>query len=155
MATPQSVQSILAVLRQHGVQDLDTARVYNSGKSEEDLGAIPEASQHFKVATKAPGFFPGSLSYQKVIDACNASLSALKQDKIDLYYFHGPDRQTPLEESCKAINDLHKAGKVVKFGVSNFNRAEVSSDRKEMYKVVSSHENGEVVETTQLPLRFS
>lgn len=128
MATPQSIQSILSTLRQHGVQDLDTARVYNSGKSEELLGAIPEANEQFKIATKAPGFSPGSLSYQKVIDACNASLSALKQSKIDLYYFHGPDRQTPLEESCRAINDLHEAGKVVRFGVSNYNRSEVSSE---------------------------
>lgn len=132
MATPQSLQSILEVLRHHGVQELDTARVYNSGKSEEDLGAIAEASQHFKIATKAPGFYPGSLSYQKVIDACHASLSALKQERIDLYYFHGPDRQTPLEESCKAINDLHEAGKVVRFGVSNFNRSEVSFGQSEM-----------------------
>lgn len=126
IATPQSLQSILSVLQRHGVQELDTARVYNAGKSEEGLGAVPEASQHFKIATKAPGFSPGSLSYQKVIAACDASLSALKQDKIDLYYFHGPDRQTTLEESCKAINDLHKAGKIVRFGVSNFNRTEVS-----------------------------
>lgn len=128
IATPQSVESILQVLWQHGVQELDTARVYNSGKSEEDLGVVPWAKLHFKIGSKAPGFSPGSLSYQKIIDACDASLSALHQNKIDLYYFHGPDRQTPLEESCRAINDLNKDGKVVKFGVSNFSRSEVSFD---------------------------
>ena len=58
-------------------------------------------------------------------DNCNASLKALKQEKIDLYYFHGPDRKTPMEESLRAINDLHKAGKFTRFGVSNLHVTEV------------------------------
>ena len=77
------------------------------------------------VYRKAPGFSPGSLSYHNVLDNCNASLAALKQDKIDLYYFHGPDRSTPLEDSCSAINQLHQEGKIGAFGVSNYNAGEV------------------------------
>ncbi|KAK5689322.1 hypothetical protein LTR17_026339 [Elasticomyces elasticus] len=80
-----------------------TARVYNGGKSEEDAGNVPEARHGFSIATKAPGFSPGSLSYDNVIKNATASLKALNQEKIDLYYFHGPDRKTPLEESCRAI----------------------------------------------------
>lgn len=99
--------------------------MYNSGKSEEDLGGIPEAKQQFQIATKAPGFSPGSLTYDKVIRNCGESLAALKQDRIGLYYFHGPDRQTKVEESCRAINDLYKDGKIERFGVSNCSREEV------------------------------
>lgn len=125
LSNPEQLRPFLSMLKTHAVRELDTARVYNGGKSEALLGEIPEANHDFAIATKAPGFSPGSLTYDKVIAACNASLQALRQDKIDLYYFHGPDRQTPLEESCRAINDLHQAGKFTRFGVSNFRAEEV------------------------------
>ncbi|KAK4547091.1 hypothetical protein LTR36_001312 [Oleoguttula mirabilis] len=126
MVGPEQLRPFIAMLKEHDVRELDTARAYNNGRGEEDLGAIPEAKNNFIIATKAPGFSAGSLSYQKVIDNCNASLAAMKQEKIDLYYFHGPDRQTPLEESCKAIHQLHQEGKIAAFGVSNFNAQEVA-----------------------------
>jgi aflatoxin B1 aldehyde reductase len=125
MSGAQQLRPFLTMLKQHNVRELDTARVYNAGKSEADLGDVPEAKNDFIVETKAPGFGPGSLSYDNVIKNCNASLQALKQDKIELYYFHGPDRRTSLEESCKAMQYLYNEGKIAKFGVSNFNAKEV------------------------------
>ncbi|KAK3613268.1 hypothetical protein LTR56_027985, partial [Elasticomyces elasticus] len=116
MTGAEQLRPFLSAIKKHDVLELDTARVYNGGKSEENIGNIAEARQDFTIATKAPGFSPGSLAYQKVIDNCNASLKALKQDKIDLYYFHGPDRTTPLDESCRAIHELHQEGKIAKFG---------------------------------------
>lgn len=127
MSGVDQLRPFLTMLQKHKVRELDTARVYNKGRSPEDLGAIPGATNDFLVATKAPGFSPGSLSYQNIIDNCNASLVALKQHRIDLYYFHGPDRQTPLEESCRAIHELHTEGKIANFGVSNINPQEVES----------------------------
>ncbi|KAK5109099.1 hypothetical protein LTR62_007556 [Meristemomyces frigidus] len=135
MSGADQLRPILHMLKKHNIRELDTARVYNKGQSEEDLGIIPEAQHDFSIATKAPGFSPDSLAYQKVIDNCNASLAALKQSKIDLYYFHGPDRKTPLEASCKAIQQLHQEGKIAKFGVSNFNAQEV----EEMHVICSKH----------------
>ena len=126
MATSGQVGDFLAMLQRHKIRELDTARVYNGGRSEELLGTVP-GKKDFAIATKAPGFTPGSLSYDKVIANCNASLKALGLDKMDLYYFHGPDRKTPLEESCKAINELHGQGKFDRFGISNFNASEVQS----------------------------
>lgn len=103
-----------------------TARVYNGGKSEELLGAV-EAHKTYTIATKAPAFSSGSLRYDAIVDNCNKSLQALKQDKIDLYYLHGPDRATPLEEQCRAIGQLHKEGKIERFGVSNISDEEVQN----------------------------
>jgi aflatoxin B1 aldehyde reductase len=119
------LRTLLSTLKNRNIRELDTARVYNAGKSEEDLGTIPEAEHDFAIATKAPGFSPGSLAFQKVIDNCNASLKALKQQKLDLYYFHGPDRKTPLEESLRAIDQLYREGKFARFGVSNYHVTEV------------------------------
>ena len=119
MSSHEQLRPFLTMAKQHGVRELDTARVYNAGKSEEDVGGLPDLKKDFAIATKAPGFAPGSLSYQNVIAACNASLAAFKEKNIDLYYFHVADKQTPLEESCRAINDLYKEGKFDRFGVSN------------------------------------
>lgn len=125
VSTVGKLRALLGTLQAHGVTELDTARVYNEGKSEETLGLISETARNFTIATKAPGFSPGSLAYDKVIANCNASLRALNQSKIDLYYFHGPDRQTPIEESCRAIHDLHQGGKIRAFGISNYREDEV------------------------------
>ena len=127
LSGPEQLRSFLTVLKNHNIKELDTARVYNSGKSEQDLGAVPEAHHNFDIATKAPGFSSGSLAFQKVIDNCNASLAALKQSKLDLYYFHGPDRATPLEESLGAIDQLYREGKFARFGVSNYHATEVQA----------------------------
>lgn len=73
MATPDAVAFVLAILKQHNIHELDTARVYNGGKSEELLGAC-NASKDFAVSTKAPGFSPGTLNESNIVSACNASL---------------------------------------------------------------------------------
>lgn len=128
VSSPDSLRALLSLLQKHNVSSLDTARVYNSGKSEETLGEVPSSiTKDFTIATKAPGFTSGSLAYDKIIANCEASLKALQKDKIDLYYFHGPDRHTPLEDSCRAIHELHQRGKIGAFGVSNFRVDEVES----------------------------
>jgi aflatoxin B1 aldehyde reductase len=127
MSQPEQLRAILTLLSRHGIRELDTARVYNDGQSEQHLGAIKDTVEacNLTVATKAPGFMPGSLSYDNITRACNDSLAATKQEKFDVYYFHGPDRQTPLEESCRAMNQLHSEGKFDRFGISNFRANEV------------------------------
>jgi aflatoxin B1 aldehyde reductase len=128
MSTPAQVGAFLNVLKQYKVKEIDTARVYNGGKSEELLGAVGAGTKlGFAVSTKAPGFSPGVLSGEKIKKACYASLEALKQDKMDIFYFHGPDRETPLEEQCKAANELYQERKFERFGVSNHLVGEVQT----------------------------
>ena len=56
---------------------------------------------------------------------CNTSLEALKLKQMDIFYFHGPDRQTPLEDQCRAANKLYQEGKFARFGVCNLRADEV------------------------------
>ena len=119
-------KDFLSVVKSHNIKELDTARVYAGGKSEEALGAL-SAYKDFAISTKAPAFSPHSLAKEKIIDNCNKSLKALKQEKVDIYYIHGPDRDTPLEEQCDAIGQLHKEGKFERFGVSNISPEEVQT----------------------------
>ncbi len=126
MASPEQVNNFLATLKKHGIDELDTARAYVGGRSEELLGEV-RASDRFTIATKAPAFSPGSLEPQKIYDNCDRSLQALKVQKIPLYFFHGPDSATPLQEQARAAGKLHQDGKIERFGLSNIGAAEVET----------------------------
>ena len=83
LASPTQVQDFLDCVKRHNVKELDTARVYAGGKSEELLGAVNAGSQ-FAVSTKAPAFAPGSLTEANIISNYEKSLAALRQDKVDI-----------------------------------------------------------------------
>lgn len=55
-----------------------------------------------------------------------ASLEALKTDKLALWYLHGPDRKTPLEDTLRTVNELYKEGNFERFGISNYQSWEVA-----------------------------
>jgi aryl-alcohol dehydrogenase-like predicted oxidoreductase len=61
----------------------------------------------------------GSSRYH-LIRACEDSLKRLGTDHIDLYFMHGFDALTPVEETLHALNDLIQAGKIRYIGCSNF-----------------------------------
>lgn len=109
-----------------GMNFFDTANIYSGGASEEVLGgAIKGRRDKVLVATKAT--FPmgegpndqGSSRHQ-LIKQCDDSLKRLGTDYIDLYFMHGFDGVTPVEETMSTLNDLVKAGKVRYIGASNF-----------------------------------
>ena len=109
-----------------GINLFDTADVYSAGVSEEILGqALGVHRNQVLIATKAR--FPidagpndrGSSRYH-LIRACEASLTRLKTDHVDLYQLHEWDGQTPLDETLEALDQLQHSGKVRYVGVSNF-----------------------------------
>jgi diketogulonate reductase-like aldo/keto reductase len=62
---------------------------------------------------------PSNASHEGTITACEASLKRLGTDRIDLYLLHWPGRH-PLRETVAAFEDLRASGKIVRWGVSNF-----------------------------------
>lgn len=54
------------------------------------------------------------------------SLKALKCDKVDMFYLHGPDRKTPFKDTLREVNKLHKEGYFKRFGISNYMSWEVA-----------------------------
>jgi len=108
-----------------GINFFDTADIYGGTQSEQFLGAaLGERRQHVIVATKfggptgeGPGNRGGSRGY--IMQAVEASLRRLNTDYIDLYQYHFPDVNTPIEESLRAMDDLVRSGKVRYIGSSN------------------------------------
>ena len=109
-----------------GVNFFDTADVYSQGASEEILGAALKGRRD-KVIVSTKATFPtgegpnemGS-SRHHLVRACEASLKRLGTDYIDLYFMHGFDALTPVEETLRALDDLVSAGKIGYIGASNF-----------------------------------
>ena len=66
------------------------------------------------------GAFDGGNSRKHIMSAVDASLRRLQTDYIDLYQLHGYDRQTPIDETLGALDDLVHQGKVRYLGCSNF-----------------------------------
>jgi len=121
-----TVNDILAAALDAGIHFIDTADVYQSGRSEETIGqAIKPQRGAYLIATKFQGRMGdgpnerGTSRYH-IIEAIHASLRRLDTDYIDLYQVHNWDAETPLEETMRALDDLIRAGKVRYIGASNF-----------------------------------
>jgi aryl-alcohol dehydrogenase-like predicted oxidoreductase len=109
-----------------GINFLDTANVYNGGRSEEIVGkAIQGRRDDIFLATKVHfrmGDGPndrGNSRYH-IMQQVEASLRRLQTDHIDLYQLHRPDPDTTMEEQLSALNDLVRQGKVRYIGTSTF-----------------------------------
>ncbi len=116
---------IIARARDEGVNFIDTADVYNAGRSEEIVGrAIASDRRWWVLATKlanptTDGPNGRGASRRYVFDAADASLRRLGTDVIDILYLHREDHDTPMEETVRALADLIRLGKVRSIGVSN------------------------------------
>ncbi|MGC1215118.1 MAG: aldo/keto reductase [Micromonospora sp.] len=115
-----------------GVNHLDTADMYGRGANERLLGPVVQARRdEVFLATKfgnrtrgdsfggtgTPGAFVDS-SAAWAREACDASLSRLGVETIDLYYLHRRNPETPIEETVGAMAELVAAGKVRLIGLS-------------------------------------
>ena len=109
-----------------GITFLDTADMYGPFTNERLVGkAIAGRRDEVVLATKfgnvrgEDGSFRGvSGRPDYVREACDASLSRLGVDHIDLYYQHRVDPETPIEETVGAMKELVEAGKVRYLGLS-------------------------------------
>ena len=128
---------MLALVRENGIDHLDTADVYGGksgfGGAERLLGAIrkqaPKLLDGAVIATKA-GCEPGSpynSSPAYLTQACDASLARLGVSRIDLFYVHRPDLLTHPADLAGGLDDLVAAGKIASVGVSNFTAAQIEA----------------------------
>ncbi|MFQ5426587.1 MAG: aldo/keto reductase, partial [Gaiellales bacterium] len=119
-------REFLAMAIDAGVNLVDTADVYSLGAAEEVLGqAMAGRRDDLLIATKC-GFrldddpnAAGSSRYH-IIRACEASLSRLGTDHVDLFQVHSVDEHTEIEETLEALDDLVRTGKTRYVGCSNF-----------------------------------
>ena len=121
----RDAQGSIAALRRGvelGLTHVDTAEMYGAGRVEEIVGeALVGLRDRVYLVSKV---LPTHASRQGTVEACERSLKRLKTDALDLYLLHWPGEH-PLEETIAAFEALVKAGKIRRYGVSNFDPEEV------------------------------
>lgn len=125
----ETTTEIIAQSLGGGVNFLDTANVYNLGRSEEATGvALKQLGGRDRVvlATKVHGVMEAEdpnmrgNSRRHIIQQCEASLRRLQTDYIDLYQIHRPAPGIPIDETLRALDDLVTSGKVRYLGTTTF-----------------------------------
>lgn len=117
---------LIDICLERGVNFVDTANVYSAGDAEKVLGkAIQGRREKMILSTKAtfkmgegPNDHGSSRSH--IINACEDSLRRLDTDHIDVYFMHGYDPTTPVEETLSTLDHLVSSGKIRYIGCSNF-----------------------------------
>lgn len=101
-----------------GMTLIDTAEMYGDGGAEKVVAdAINGQRDRVFVVTKA---YPHNASRMELPKACERSLKRLRIDAIDLYLLHWRERTPPLDETVETFEKLRSAGKIKRWGVSNF-----------------------------------
>jgi len=126
--------ALLDTFTKYGHNEVDTARVYGQGSCEEYLGDLDWQKRGLIMDTK---LYPtavnqvaqGELYSHRPEDlraGLQHSLKALKTDKLEIWYLHGPDRKTPYEDTLREVNNLYNEGYFKRWGISNFQSWEVA-----------------------------
>ncbi len=116
-----------------GVNFFDNAEAYASGKSEIVMGNILKkmAWDRTTYIVSSKVFWGGKLpnqmglSRKHIIEACNAALKRLQVDYLDLFFCHRPDKNTPVEETVRAMSDLVAQGKILYWGTSEWSAQQI------------------------------
>ena len=113
---PRVIEAVRAAL-DAGATHVDTAELYGDGQVEEMLGeALDGRRQEVFLVSKVR---PDSASRHGTLRACEASLRRLRTDRLDCYLLHWPGSH-PLADTIAAFEELVANGKILSYGVSNF-----------------------------------
>jgi len=131
-AADQAAVSALRLGVDLGMTHIDTAQMYGSGQAERLIArAIEGRRDEVFLVSKV---LPSHASRKGVLQACDASLARLKTDRLDCYLLHWRGSY-PLADTVAAFEQLIREGKILSWGVSNFDVA----DLQEVYGLSSSH----------------
>ena len=114
-----------------GITFFDTADRYGNTRSEEFIGEVLRGRRDEVVLVTKFGMDTGDGwtgprgAPEYIRHAVESSLRRLQTDVIDVYWYHRPDRVTPIGDTLAALDELVKAGKVRAIGASNFNAAQI------------------------------
>jgi diketogulonate reductase-like aldo/keto reductase len=106
-----------------GLTLIDTAEAYGDGAAEELVAeAIEGRRDDVFLVSKV---VPTNATRHGTIEACERSLKRLRTDRLDLYLLHWRG-QLPLDKTVEAMNELKESGKIVHWGVSNFDAVDLA-----------------------------
>ncbi|WP_062202749.1 aldo/keto reductase [Demequina salsinemoris] len=126
--TDDEIRALVSAARDAGIDFFDHADLYGppyhgcERRFAEALQLTPSEREAVTIQSKCGIRQPGpyfDFSYEHIIESVNASLEALGTDYLDILLLHRPDALMEPDEVARAFDELHHAGKVKNFGVSN------------------------------------
>jgi aflatoxin B1 aldehyde reductase len=131
--TPEAVKELFDAFFHRGYTSLDTARNYPPhapGTAEPLIGAALKSYEDsitpsFTISTKIMPRGDRPHTSAKIESNITESLTALELPQVDIEYLHEPDRSTPFEETCEAMQKAYLDGKFRRFGLSNHSSEEI------------------------------
>ncbi|MBK7359998.1 MAG: aldo/keto reductase [Saprospiraceae bacterium] len=131
----QLAAKLMAYAYDKGINFFDNAEVYAHGKAEIIMGQVLKSMQwdrsSYLVSSKV--FFGRGdkrpnmtgLSRKHIREACDEALIRMQLNYLDLFFAHRPDKNTPIEETVWAMNQLIHAGKILYWGTSEWSAQEI------------------------------
>jgi len=116
----------LDTLQGSGYNEVDTARAYIGGAQEAFTRDAGWQRRGLTLATKCYPFKPGMHAPAQLRQSLEKSLAELGADCVDIFYLHAADRSVPFEVTLAEVDRMHKEGKFVQLGLSNFTAFEVA-----------------------------
>jgi aryl-alcohol dehydrogenase-like predicted oxidoreductase len=123
---PADAKVMYDEFRSAGGNFVDTANIYTGGESETQLGKLIAADRagivlasKYSMTTAASDPNAAGNHRKNMVQAIEGSLARLQTDYIDIYWVHGWDRMTRIDEVMRGLDDLVRAGKILHIGVSN------------------------------------
>ncbi|KAG0349373.1 hypothetical protein BG004_007000 [Podila humilis] len=104
---PENIRPFLKVFRDFGHIEIDTARIYGNGDTEQALGQT-NALEGLDIATKIWPTAPRAHGPENFVPEFRSALKALDIDRVDTLYLHAPDFTTPFEETLEAVDELYR-----------------------------------------------
>jgi diketogulonate reductase-like aldo/keto reductase len=114
---PRAARDAVRAALDQGLTHIDTAEMYGRGRAEEIVGeAIAGRRDEVFLVSKV---LPENASRTGVVEACRRSLARLRTDRLDCFLLHW-ESSHPLEETIAGFELLVEQGKILSWGVSNF-----------------------------------
>ena len=126
VTTLEDYNKNLDYFQAQGYNEVDTARTYVGGKQEAWSKSANWKSRGLTLATKCYPREPGTHKPAVLRASLEKSLQELGADCVDIFYLHAADRSVPFAETLEVLNEMHKEGKFVQLGLSNFTAFEVA-----------------------------
>lgn len=118
---------------ENGINYIDVADIYSYGRAEEIVGKVAKDYNRSDLVISTKAYWQMSenvndkgLSRKHITESVNKSLKRFDMDYIDIFFCHRYDDQTPVEETIRAIEDLIHQGKILYWGTSMWNGAQLN-----------------------------
>ncbi|MBL8164205.1 MAG: aldo/keto reductase family protein [Anaerolineae bacterium] len=116
-----------------GINFIDVADMYSFGEAERVVGEVIKDYKRSDLVISTKAYWPMSenpndrgLSRKHITESVNKSLKRFDMEYVDIFFCHRFDDVVPLEETVRAIEDLIRQGKVLYWGTSMWNAANIN-----------------------------